>query len=91
MSTDEVDGRDGSSVSPTGVSERTVEDCPKGIQELSRGATNAELLRAYLDPDELVVKDLYTWEHVKRKYHYADDDGSPPLDVAGDPVPFDAA
>lgn len=91
MSTDEVDGSDGSSVSPTGVSERTVEDCPKGIQELSRGATNAELLRAYLDPDELVVKDLYTWEHVKRKYHYADDDGSPPLDVAGDPVPFDAA
>lgn len=91
MSTDEVDGSDGGPVSPTGVSDTTVEDRPERLaRNVSRGASNANRLKAYLDPDELVTKDLYTWEHVKRKYHY-EPDGSPPLDAEGDPVPFNAA
>lgn len=91
MPTDDADRNGGGAVSPTRVRETTAaEGSEETLWNVSRGVTKATLLDAYLDPDELVTKNLYRWEHVKRKYHY-DAEGSPPLDSSGEPIPFDAA
>ncbi|MDL5360446.1 type II/IV secretion system ATPase subunit [Halalkalicoccus sp. NIPERK01] len=91
MSTDDADGSERGPVSPTEVTDASVEDRPEAaLQTVFAAATRARRLDAYLDPDELVVKDLYTWEHVKRKYYY-EADGSVPLDAEGEPIPFDPA
>ncbi|KYH25673.1 hypothetical protein HAPAU_23480 [Halalkalicoccus paucihalophilus] len=89
MSTDDADGSVQGPVPPARVTDASVVDRPEdALKGVSIAATNARLLNAYLDPDGLVVKDCYTWEHVKRKYYY-EADGSVPLDSTGDPVPFD--
>ncbi len=91
MSTDDADGGVAGPVSPARTLEDAIEDRPdEFVSRLANARERADLLDAYLDPDELVVKDLYNWGHVKRKYHYGAD-GSPPLDSAGEPVEFDAA
>ncbi|WP_435069570.1 type II/IV secretion system ATPase subunit [Haloplanus sp. C73] len=41
-----------------------------------------------LDDGTPVVKDLWTWEDYKTEFYY-DDDGTPPTDGSGEPVPFD--
>ncbi|WP_336344836.1 type II/IV secretion system ATPase subunit [Halalkalicoccus ordinarius] len=58
------------------------------VERLLEASETASHLDAYLDPDALVIKDLYTWEHVKRRYYY-EEDGSPPRDTDGEVVEFE--
>ncbi len=74
---------------PAGASDGSVGARPEVfLAALSDAATVADRLDAYLDPDALVIKDLYTWEHVKRRYYY-EEDGSQPCDAEGETVEFE--
>ncbi|WP_336363322.1 type II/IV secretion system ATPase subunit [Halalkalicoccus salilacus] len=91
MSTDDADGDpQGSGLpEPAGASDGSVGARPEVfLAALSDAATVADRLDAYLDPDALVIKDLYTWEHVKRRYYY-EEDGSQPCDAEGETVEFE--